>query len=316
MNELKLVDMIRRWSERAGSPGVVAGIGDDCAIVAPPDGEEILLTSDFLIEGVHFLRSVTRGSDAGWKALARGLSDIAAMGGTPRYCVVSLALADWNTQAWVKDFYKGMRQLADQHAVAIVGGDVTQARQMVCDVVVTGTVKKGQAMLRSGARIRDRICVTGTLGGSELGLETEKGAAWKRHLRPEPRVREGKLLRSELRATACMDLSDGLALDLHRLCLASGVAADLDWRLPLFPGASLRHAVLGGEDYELLFTMPAGVDMPAEIGGTMLTQIGQIVKGRAGSLSLAQKPLVAEGWDPFRKVAPRKKPVKSGRNAG
>jgi thiamine-monophosphate kinase len=192
-----------------------------------------------------------------------------------------------------------MRQLGDRHRTQIVGGDVTQAQQFVCDIVVIGSVAKGKALRRNTAKPGDRICVTGQLGGSELGLETEKGAAWRRHLRPEPRVAEGARLLPDLRATACMDLSDGLALDLHRLCVASGVAADLDWRLPLFPGAALRHAVLGGEDYELLFTVPAGVALPEEMEGTMLTPIGQIVEGKPGAIRFARKPLEASGWDPF-----------------
>lgn len=313
MNELKLVELIRGLcggGEGGGeeSGGLVAGIGDDCAIVKPPAGEELLLTTDFLIEGVHFLRSTATGADAGWKALARGLSDIAAMGGRPRYALVSLALADWTTTAYVKQFYGGLRMLGDRHGVQVVGGDITQSRQFVCDVVVVGSVARGKALRRGGARPGDQICVTGRLGGAELGLETKKGPAWKRHLRPEPRVKEGARLR-ELKATACMDLSDGLALDLHRMCAASGVAADLDWRLPLFKGALLRHALLGGEDYELLFTVPDGAKLPEEIEGTMVTPIGRIVQGKPGMVYFAKRPLPAEGWDPFaRKTAKRPVP--------
>jgi thiamine-monophosphate kinase len=214
---------------------------------------------------------------------------------------VSLALAGWTTPAYVKDFYRGLRQLGDRFDVRIIGGDITQAQQFACDIVVIGGVGEGQSLRRHTARPGDRICVTGMLGGAALGLESEKGAAWRRHLRPEPRVKEGAVLRRQWGATSCMDLSDGLALDLHRLCVASGVAADLDWRLPLFPGAALRHAVLGGEDYELLFTMPADKPVPEEIEGTMVTPIGRIVEGKPGVMHFARKPLAAEGWDPFRK---------------
>ncbi|MGB9604386.1 MAG: thiamine-phosphate kinase, partial [Bryobacteraceae bacterium] len=162
-----------------------------------------------------------------------------------------------------------------------------------------GTAPRGRALLRSGARPGDEIYVSGRLGGSALGLATRRGAAWKRHLRPEPRLELGAYLR-RLGATAAMDVSDGLSLDLHRLCLASGVAAELEDTLPVFPGASLDQALHGGEDYELLFTTSADTRVPRSYRGVELTRIGRIVRGRAGRIVLAGEKLRPLGWDHFR----------------
>jgi thiamine-monophosphate kinase len=138
------------------------------------------------------------------------------------------------------------------------------------------------------------------LGGSALGLETHKGAAWKRHLRPEPRIEAGQILAMRLKATACMDLSDGLALDLHRLCTASRCGAELNGSLPVFPGARIQQALGGGEDYELLFAAPAGRRIPGSIAGLPVTEIGRCLKGKPGRILFGGKPLPASGWDPFR----------------
>jgi thiamine-monophosphate kinase len=299
MNELRLVETIRRICRKADARGVRLGIGDDCAVLRPAPGEDLLVTTDYLIEGVHFPAGKASPRDAGWKALARGLSDIAAMGGVARYGLVSLALGPKNGESFVRAFYQGMQTLARRHGVTIVGGDVTQARGLAVDVVVLGGAPRGKEWRRDGARPHDQIYVTGTLGGAALGLETGNGAAWKRHLRPEPRLAQAARMRKTLPVRACIDLSDGLALDLHRLCVASGVAAELDWRLPLFPGASLRHAVEGGEDYELLFTVPPRRSVPEEVEGVPLTRIGEIVAGKPGSLHFAGRPLRPLGWDPF-----------------
>jgi thiamine-monophosphate kinase len=299
MRETDLIALIQRLNA-AEAPGLVKGIGDDCAILRPKPDEDILVTTDFLLEGVHFLRKTHSAADCGWKALARGLSDIAAMGGAPRYAFVSLALAPWSGRRWVHDFYGGMQRLARRHGVVIAGGDLTQSDKVLCDIVVLGAVKRGRALCRSGASAGDRLYVTGLLGGSALGLETHKGAAWKRHLRPEPRVEAGRILAMRLKATACMDLSDGLALDLHRLCTESRCSAELDDSLPVFPGASIQQALAGGEDYELLFAAPADRRIPVSIQGLPVTEIGRCLKGKPGRILFRGKPLPASGWDPFR----------------
>ena len=293
MNELELLKRIRAKVPSPGR-GIRLGIGDDCAIFRPPGArEDLLITTDLLIEDVHFRRDSHPPDAVGWRALARGLSDIAAMGGEPRFCLLSLALAPWTDRRWVAAFYRGFLRLARETGTWLVGGDLAHAQRLACDVVVCGAVAKGKALRRDGARPGHHIYVTGQLGVSALGLRTRRGAAFKRHLWPEPRLELGRLLRTQFRATAAMDLSDGLSLDLHRLCLESGVAAELDGALPIFPGATLEDALHGGEDYELLFTVRPGVRPPG-------TRIGVIRKGRPGRILFAGQPLQPLGYDHFR----------------
>lgn len=298
MRETDLIALIQRLNA-AKAPGLVEGIGDDCAILRPKAGEDYLVTTDFLLEGIHFLRETHSAADCGWKCLARGLSDIAAMGGAPRYAFVSLALAPWCDGRWLRNFYGGVQRLARHHNVVIAGGDLTRSDKVLCDIIVLGAVKRDRALRRGGARPGDRLFVTGMLGGSALGLQNHKGQAWKRHLRPEPRVEAGRVLATQVKATACMDLSDGLALDLHRLCQESRCGAELNGTVPVFPGATLQQALSGGEDYELLFAAPSGRRVPASIAGLPVTEIGQCVKGKPGQILFGGKPLPAEGWDPF-----------------
>jgi len=299
MDEGSLIARIRKGGRSA--PGLIVGIGDDCAVYrCAGSKEDLLLTTDWLIESVHFLRDTHPASAVGWKALARGLSDIAAMGGRPRVCLLSLALGSWTSEAWLESFFRGFRRLARAAGVVLAGGDLARAERLACDIVVVGTAPRGQALLRSGARPGDEIYVSGRLGGSALGLTTRQGSAWKRHLRPEPRLALGSYLR-RLGATAAMDVSDGLSLDLYRLCMASRVAAELEDTIPVFRGASLDQALHGGEDYELLFTAPEGTRVPKRYRGVELTRIGRIVRGRAGRILLAGERLRPLGWDHFRR---------------
>ncbi len=297
MNENELVGRIR--ARARGARPVVLGIGDDCAIYQPRAGEELLFTTDFLIEGRHFLRDTHRAEDAGHKALARGLSDIAAMGGVPRFCLVSLAFP--GDAKWLDRFYTGLLALAAEHKTVLAGGDLSRSDVVVCDVVVCGSAETGTALRRSGAGAGDGIYVTGALGGSALGLASGKGKAWKKHLRPEPRVAVGQALRRKLGATACMDLSDGLSSDLHRLCAESKVGAELDGDLPVFAGATIEQALHGGEDYELLFTAPEAAAIPETIADVPVTRIGTIVRDAKRRVRIAGEFLLLPmGFDHFR----------------
>lgn len=288
--EQEIIGRIRRSARVPLNAALVLGIGDDCAIFRPPGGrEDLLFTTDLLIENVHFRRETHRAGEIGWKALARGLSDIAAMGGEPKFCLISLALAPWSDAAWVSRFYRGLLELAAREKAPLMGGDLGHADKLMCDIVVVGAVPRGKALRRDGARAGDAIYVSGRLG---------KGAAWKRHVKPEPRLALGRFLRDPLRATAAMDLSDGLSLDLRRLCLASKLSAEIT-APPLYRGRTKEQALHGGEDYELLFTARPMTRVPPEFRGLPLTRIGTMRKGPPGTVYLDGAPLAPRGYDHF-----------------
>jgi thiamine-monophosphate kinase len=294
--EPKLVQRLRRRAGAFTSAGLTLGIGDDCAIFRPSGAaKDLLFTTDMLIEGVHFERHTHTAADAGWKTLARGLSDIAAMGGQPRFCLLSLAIAPWVDTRWIDRFYTGLLE----HGVALAGGDLAHTNHVVADIVVVGETPRGAALRRDGARAGDAIYVSGALGASALGLATRRGRAWKLHRRPQPRLALGQFLRQKLHATAAMDLSDGLSLDLHRMAAASGLRAELTMP-PVFPGASRDQALHGGEDYELLFTAPAKCSVPREFQGLALTRIGTMRRGKPGAVTLDGAPLPPLGYDHLR----------------
>jgi len=298
--ELELIERIKTRARTRNGSRIALGIGDDCAIYRPPGSrEDLLFTTDMLIEDVHFRRETHRPENVGYKALARGLSDIAAMGGEPRFCLLSLAAAPWADERWIDRFYSGLLKLAAETGAMLAGGDLARADNTTCDIVVCGAAPRGAALRRDGARPGDRIFVSGRLGGSALGLATRRGRAWKRHLTPEPRLALGCFLRTKLRATAALDLSDGISIDLRRLCLASKVAASIS-EPPLFPGASLEQALHGGEDYELLFTVRTAAAVPAGFEGVPLTEIGRIRSGRAGEVLLDGARLEPLGYDHFQ----------------
>jgi thiamine-monophosphate kinase len=280
MNELDLVERIRKMAGR--SSGIHLGIGDDCAIYRPKSGEELLFTTDQFIEGVHF-RPDLPAAAVGERALARSLSDIAAMAGKPRFCLVSLAVSPQQQDKWTLAFFRGLLALARKTGTALAGGDLARAQAKIhVDVMVCGSAPQGNALRRDGARPGDSLWVSGRLG-----------RPWDRKIRP--RLDLASALRG--RATACIDISDGLALDLHRMCVASGVAAELDY-VPVARGATLDRALHGGDDYELLFTLPGGAQGPRRaIKGS--TRIGTLVRGRAGELSLNGQPLEPKGYDHF-----------------
>ncbi|MBI3209924.1 MAG: thiamine-phosphate kinase [Candidatus Solibacter usitatus] len=297
MNENSVIEHIRKKARLKSE--VAMGIGDDCAIYRPRKGEELLFTTDFVIEGRHFRRDTHTARQVGYKALARSLSDIAAMGGSPEFCLVGLA-APADSQ-WIDGFYDGLFALAAKTGTSLAGGDLSRSETIICDVMVCGSAATGTALRRGGAKPGDALYVTGALGGSAHGLATGKGLAWKKHLRPEPRLAIGQLLRLKYGATACIDLSDGLSTDLARLCKASGLCADLGDTLPFFRGATIEEALHGGEDYELLFTVPGKRRIPVEIAGVPITRIGSVEKGPAGRIFGEKREfeIIAAGFDHF-----------------
>jgi thiamine-monophosphate kinase len=249
-------------------------IGDDCAVVQAPRNQDLLFTTDFSIEGVHFKRD-SPADQIGYRAVARSLSDIAAMGGRPLYCLVSLALAEWTDQRWIDGFYRGLNKLLRQTNTQLVGGDISHANQLVLDIMICGAVAKRKALRRSGAKLGDSIYVSGPLGG------------WRHKLDIFPRLDMGRKLIGK--ANSCMDISDGLALDLHRLCRASGVAAEID-SVPLLDGATIEQALHDGEDYELLYTARPKRRVPG-------IRIGTITEGKPGALRYRGKKLAPLGYD-------------------
>jgi thiamine-monophosphate kinase len=290
-SEVGLIERIRRRAGIARGGRVVLGIGDDCAIFRPRGGaEDLLFTTDLFVEDVHFRRQTHDARDVGWAVLARGLSDIAAMGGEPRFCLLSLAPAPWTDARWVAGFYDGLLALAERARAPLIGGDLGHAEKLACDIVVCGATPRGTALRRDGARAGDGVYVSGRLGRAAMRLAAGQAT------RPEPRLALGRFLRTRVKATAAMDLSDGLSLDLRRLCLASGLAAEIT-APPVFRGATLEQALHGGEDYELLFTAPPRARAPRDFEGVALTRIGTMRKGRAGAVLLDGEPLASRGYD-------------------
>jgi len=312
--ERTLISRIRRVARN--KPGIIAGIGDDCAILQLPQGREILVTTDFSLEGIHFRRGWQPPDAIGHRCLTRGLSDIAAMGGIPRAAFLSLALPADLPRKWVDRFMHGLLRLADQYGVALAGGDTAQSPcGVLADIVVIGFVPKGKAIRRSGARPGDKIYVTGTLGGAAAALEMQRAGKklrpcnFPRYFYPEPRVAVGKYLREHLLASAMIDSSDGLSTDLAHICKESGFGAEIEEKL--LPRATIRKssrrvdmnfALNGGEDHELIFAAPHKKRVPARIAGVPITEIGRIVKGKKVVLidmRGERKELNPQGWEHF-----------------
>ena len=277
--------------------GVSIGIGDDAAAVEPAAGCISLVTTDMLVEGVHFDLSLCDPATLGRKALAVNLSDIAAMGGVPRHFLLSLAIPGHITVEFVDDLIGGMLDMAGRFGVTLIGGDTSSARcGLVISITVIGEQSSSLVTPRSGARPGDLIFVTGTLGNSALGLALlqkgkREGKAVTSHLDPDPRVREGIKLAEAGIPTAMIDISDGLLADLGHILDLSGVGAHLMLaKLPIseeyrdktatFASDIYTLALSGGEDYELLFTVPpAKVPLLHTITGetgTAITGIGEI----------------------------------------
>jgi thiamine-monophosphate kinase len=335
-DEFSIIARLRRViPSRAGvhaGADVPLGIGDDAAVVHCAAGNEWVLSTDAFVEGSHFLARLHPPDAVGYKALARAASDLAAMGAAPRHFLLTLALPGRRTGAWLDAFARGMAVAARRFQMRLIGGDVSRHTHVVAALTVIGETRTGRALTRSGARPGDALYVSGRLGAAQAGLDLmlRKGAAavarrqrlsysLNRHLYPEPRLALGAWLASEQLASAAMDLSDGLSTDLPRLCRASGAGAVLhtaaipsvldapsSQRLPahLKDAAVFRRALDGGEDYELLFTVPARLSarIPPSFRGVPLTRIGEITAKRNITLLDASgndRPLRTRGYDHF-----------------
>jgi thiamine-monophosphate kinase len=318
--ELALIAAVRA-RKQARNPAVHLGIGDDCALIWPGIGEEIAITTDFSLENVHFRRDWHPPESVGRRCLARGLSDLAAMGARPLAAFLSLAvpaeltIGQAKQKSWLQRFLDGFLALAEQNKVTLAGGDTAQSPAIggqalvAADIVLIGAVKRGHALLRSSAKPGDRIYVTGELGGAAAELlalqrnplkfsKLKFAAPNHPHLYPEPQVQVGRKLAAQKLATACIDISDGLSTDLRHLCEEAHLSAEIGAsRIPIHPMAQLAQiagwtksaldlALHGGEDYELLFTASSHAKIPSTIANIPITSIGTMVKRRKGRASI------------------------------
>ena len=303
--EFGFIDFIR--SHFPDHDGTI-GIGDDCAVMPTGEGE-LLFSTDLLMEGVHFLRNESSPEDVGWKAAAVNLSDIAAMGGTPVATFLSIALPKDAQGEWADRFIEGYTDISRQYDVPLLGGDTTSSlRDIAVNVGILGRCPSGRRLMRNGAKVGETIYVTGPLGDSAGGLQAIlKGIERTedvtrlicRHKRPIPRIEAGRILMESGKAGAMMDISDGIGSDLRHIMKASGVGAVIDLeRLPLSPelvsvckeqGWDIYEmATSGGEDFELMFTAPAGLENELDIA---VYPIGKIVPGNELSWRFSNEPM-------------------------
>lgn len=341
MGEKALIAALRKQVAARGVRGageLRLGMGDDCAIVRARAGEEIVVTTDFSLEGVHFRRDWHAPEAVGHRCLTRGLSDLAAMGARPVAAFLSLAVPRKLTvtrggksgvsKSWVQRFFDGLLALAVEHECVLAGGDTAQAKGGACfDIVALGAVRRGRALLRSAAKAGDHIYVTGGLGGAAAELlaverNPRRFARLTRaedghpHMFPEPRVKVGQRLAALRGVGAAIDVSDGLSTDLTHICEESGVAAELDAEaIPVhalameaerrgWAASGLELALHGGDDYELLFTAGPEARVPGKIAGVAVHRIGRMVSGRSGIKLRGEDGRVTalepSGWEHFR----------------
>jgi thiamine-monophosphate kinase len=319
LGEFGLIDLLAKMAGGEKDERLLIGIGDDAAAWQGDESIQ-LATVDSFIQDVHFPSGIAPWKDLGWKALAANLSDIAAMGGVPRYALVSLALPDNTEVDDVTALYTGMLELGREYGVAIIGGDISRAPIVVITITILGSSQKRQILTRSAAKPGELVAVTGELGAAAAGLEMlskklkfdpPAAACFKQaFLHPIPRIAEGQLLADHGVKTA-IDISDGLIADLGQICKASQVGARIEVdRVPVEPTVKARFgeksvelALSGGEDYELLFTAGAEViDKVKRAAPCPITTIGEIVAGEGVTVVDRQgKPLdmVKGGWEHF-----------------
>lgn len=279
MKEEEVINLIKKRL-KIKNPDVLVGPGDDTAVVSYNSREYLILTTDCVVEDVHFSRKETTLFQIARKALAVNLSDIAAMGGLPLYALVCAGLPQGFTRREISELIRGLNYMAEKFQFDIVGGNLTRSEKLFIDVSLIGRVEKKYLKLRSGAKAGDLIFVTGALGGSRL----------KKHLTFTPRLKEARELVKKFPVSAMMDISDGLSTDLIHLAKESGVGFKIYLeKIPLSYDAlrmskdrkeAIFHALNDGEDYELLFTVPERCKLPEYLGSVPLTCIGEITKER------------------------------------
>jgi thiamine-monophosphate kinase len=319
---------------------LIAGIGDDTAVFKPTPGKTALLTTDSFIEGVHFDLTFTSFQHLGWKAIAANLSDIAAMGGAPRYAVIAISIPKKISLEMVEEFYRGAMAACKKYSCLIVGGDTTASiGNMAISVALTGEADEQKILYRKGAQPGDLICVTGHLGASHAGLkilQREKqrflesanpvefqpnlapfAIALEKHLMPKPRFDISALLTSKVTTHCAIDISDGLASEVHRICEASNTGAKIyEHNLPLdsntqqiageFSEPPSKYALYGGEEYELLFAMTDQEFEKLESLTSDVTIIGRITPQSEGIELVLEngepEALPFAGWDHFTSI--------------
>jgi len=326
LGEFGLIELLNKTISRLKKPSpawerLLIGIGDDAA-AWESDGEVQLAPTDTMVQDVHFKLETTNLPDLGWKALATNVSDIAAMGGRPEYALITLCLPGDARSEDLVTLYEGIMEMANSCGVAVIGGDIVRAPQLVITVTVLGSGAKDRLLTRSAANPGDKIAVTNYLGNSAGGLlMLEKGLKFdeqttallkQAHLRPTPRIEEGSLLVAH-GVKAAIDISDGLVADLGHIGEMSGVAAVIhEGQLPVhsllkaaFPEQYIGLALSGGEDYELVFTAPANVIAEVQrVAQCPVTVVGDIVEGKPGQVTVldangSEVTSQKKGWDHF-----------------
>jgi thiamine-monophosphate kinase len=337
IGEFGLISWIRGKTSLS-DPNIAAGIGDDAAVMTLPKKRVCLVTTDILIEGTHFKLDYTDPLRLGKKALSINLSDIAAMGGTPQYFLVSMGLPGHLPLSWIEEFFHGVQQVAEEYNLSLIGGDTSLAPKLIINITLIGRGRAGEVIYRKGAQVGDQIMVTGTLGNAALGLrilKSNKGDSSishagdedlaeliEKHLSPTPRIVEGQLIAKNHLASAMIDISDGLMADLGHILEESHAGAKI-WisQLPLseayrrkgaqYISRDIDLALSGGEDYELLLTTPRkkGEKLLGLFrqSGLKITPIGEIVDPHYGLRLLL---------DDGREYIPRRKGYDHFKNPG
>ena len=302
MLERELIAKLRSRTRKESGSDVRVSIGDDCAVLSVRDGEELLVTTDLCIEGVHFLREWQGPGSIGHWCVTRGLSDIAAMGGRAVAVFLSFACPRDTSEDWIGCFFQGVTETAEKHGATLAGGDVAGfSAAVIADVTVVGAAPKGTAVLRSGARVGDGVYVSGALGAAAAELKRlQAGELERRAFEPQPQLQLGQRLRGV--ASAMIDISDGLSTDLAHLCEESGVSAEIDASaIPVARGATVEDALHGGDEYQLLFTAPEDVLSRDPRRGQKATRIGKIVRRRNALVYVREasgkRALTSKGWE-------------------